>query len=299
MSMQQQPTNKTTPPAYTKLGEEARKLFFQDFVPGKVIFRSRSELKDGEAGQRTAFKTCALHNLDKNKLAGTLAIKHHFPRYGIVLTNKWNTSNQLSTTLTIKDQLAENLKVALHSAFSPRPTAGTNEASIKCELGGDHYKVNLSMFPMGSPLLVASSVVSFNSWYAGLRGNMNIVTDELFGGLEVCMGRRTPFYNFHSFFEAGRIYGLSLYLKPHEKLELGARMSCQISDDNVLFGLVAKYHMNERMALLGKVDQVSNLILSVSHKISEDMKLTLSTQFSPYEMSDSSRIGAMLSFSPK
>ena len=59
-------------------------------------------------------------NTDSGKVDGTLETKYKFSEYGTTFTEKWNTSNQLSTTVDVQDKILKGLKVTFDSTFSPQ-----------------------------------------------------------------------------------------------------------------------------------------------------------------------------------
>ena len=68
-------------------------------------------------------------NTDSGKVDGTLETKYKFSEYGTTFTEKWNTSNQLSTTVDVQDKILKGLKVTFDSTFSPQVS---NVRSSKC-----------------------------------------------------------------------------------------------------------------------------------------------------------------------
>ena len=59
-------------------------------------------------------------NSDSGKVDGSLETKYKFAEYGTTFTEKWNTSNQLSTTIDVQDKILKGLKLTFDSEFSPQ-----------------------------------------------------------------------------------------------------------------------------------------------------------------------------------
>ena len=59
-------------------------------------------------------------NTDSGKVEGNLETKYKFKEYGTTFTEKWNTSNQLSTTVDMQDKILSGLKLTFDSTFSPQ-----------------------------------------------------------------------------------------------------------------------------------------------------------------------------------
>ena len=59
-------------------------------------------------------------NTDSGKVDGSLETKYKFAEYGTTFTEKWNTNNQLSTTIDVQDKILKGLKLTFDSEFSPQ-----------------------------------------------------------------------------------------------------------------------------------------------------------------------------------
>ena len=53
-------------------------------------------------------------------MEGTLETKYKFKEHGATFTEKWNTNNQLSTTVDLQDKILSGLKLTFDSTFSPQ-----------------------------------------------------------------------------------------------------------------------------------------------------------------------------------
>ena len=59
-------------------------------------------------------------NTDTGKVSGNLETKYKFKEHGLTFTEKWNTDNQLCTTIDLQDKILKGLKVTFDSSFSPQ-----------------------------------------------------------------------------------------------------------------------------------------------------------------------------------
>ena len=71
-------------------------------------------------------------NTDSGKVDGSLETKYKFAEYGTTFTEKWNTNNQLSTTIDVQDKILKGLKVTFDSEFSP-------QVCVSCSFYFDTY----------------------------------------------------------------------------------------------------------------------------------------------------------------
>jgi len=56
---------------------------------------------------------------DTGKITGSLEAKYKQANHGLTFQEKWTTDNNLSTEVSIEDQIATGLKFTLCTAFSP------------------------------------------------------------------------------------------------------------------------------------------------------------------------------------
>lgn len=109
-------TKKTmSPPTYGDLGKNARDVFGKGYHFSLVKLDLKTKTASG-----IEFNTSGSSNTDNGKVAGALETKYKFKDYGLTFTEKWNTDNQLSTTLDIQDQVLKGLKLTFDSTFSPQ-----------------------------------------------------------------------------------------------------------------------------------------------------------------------------------
>ncbi|XP_009075495.1 PREDICTED: voltage-dependent anion-selective channel protein 2-like, partial [Acanthisitta chloris] len=103
------------PPSYSDLGKSARDVFNKGYGFGMV----KLELKTKSSSGVLEFAAAGSSNTDTGKASGSLETKYKVKDYGLTFTQKWNTDNTLGTEVSVEDQLAEGLKVALDTTFVP------------------------------------------------------------------------------------------------------------------------------------------------------------------------------------
>ena len=77
------------------------------------------------------FNTSGSSNTDTGKAAGNLETKYKMKELGLSFNQKWNTDNTLATEVTVEDQLAQGLKVALDTSFVPN-TGWERDVNLIC-----------------------------------------------------------------------------------------------------------------------------------------------------------------------
>jgi len=234
-----------------------------------------------------------VHDLDTKELLGAFTLKYHFPQHGASITERWDTSNTLNSTVVLKE-LVPNLMLKLQNKFAP--INKDSHSQMMAEYGNEKFKVNASVCPTDNKIQV-SGVAFLNEWYLGALVKTDLMTDGEVNSA-FCFGRRNKFYNFHCFVENQSNFGTSVFVKAHQNLQLGVRLGWQgqIND----FAIATKYNVHDKLAVAAKVNMQSKLDVSAIHKISPDVKLILSAELQGSQNSiNSSRFGAGLVYKPE
>lgn len=104
-----------SPPAYGDLGKNARDVFGKGYHFGLLKLELKSKTASG-----VEFTSGGTSNTDTGKVAGNLETKYKFKEHGLTFSEKWNTDNQLATTIDLQDKIMKGLKVSFDSTFSPQ-----------------------------------------------------------------------------------------------------------------------------------------------------------------------------------
>ena len=85
-------------------------------------------------------------NTDSGKVDGSLETKYKFAEYGTTFTEKWNTNNQLSTTIDVQDKILKGLKLTFDSEFSPQVIFIFTFMSSTCRLSSPFLPTNIYIY---------------------------------------------------------------------------------------------------------------------------------------------------------
>ena len=86
-----------SPPTYGDLGKNARDVFGKGFHFGLMKLELKSKTASG-----VEFTSGGTSNTDTGKVSGNLETKYKFKEHGLTFTEKWNTDNQLCTTIDLQ-----------------------------------------------------------------------------------------------------------------------------------------------------------------------------------------------------
>merc|ERR1712079_556869 len=99
---------------YDDLGKESRDVFGKGYGVGSVKFDLKTKTKNG-----VEFNSSGSSNNDTGKVSGSLETKYKYSDYGISFSEKWTTDNDLSSEITVEDQIAKGLKLTFFTTFAP------------------------------------------------------------------------------------------------------------------------------------------------------------------------------------
>ena len=115
------------PPKYGDLGKSSRDVFGKGYHFGLMKLEVKTKTNNG-----VEFNSSATNNSDSGKVSGDLETKYKFKEYGVALTEKWNTDNNISATIDVEDQLMKGLKLTFDSSFSPATGAKSGMYQAHC-----------------------------------------------------------------------------------------------------------------------------------------------------------------------
>jgi len=102
------------PPTYGDLGKSARDIFSKGYHFGLFKLNCKASTVGG-----VDISTGGTHSFDEGKVNGDLETKYKWPKYGVTLTEKWNTDNVLTTEVSCQDKIAPGAKLAVEGVFNP------------------------------------------------------------------------------------------------------------------------------------------------------------------------------------
>ncbi|VDK81964.1 unnamed protein product [Litomosoides sigmodontis] len=279
-------------PCYADLGKATRELFTKGYNFGSVRFDTCS--RSGE-NQDVEFSSAAVHLVATGKLAGNFDIKYRMPSYGMVLTEKWNTENLLSTIVEIQDRFARGLKLTLDSWYTPNNSKRSGR--VRAEWVNKNITFNLDVGLDTGPKVTFAGVTGLYGWLVGIQSSFDASNSQL-KSLNFAFGRVGTDYVLHSYVNDVREFGGSFYHNVADNLEIGALFNWITGEPGTRFGLAMRYCPTQDLELKAKVDHDSKVALALTHHFSKQLKLTLSSQFGMASFSEGHKYGIGLNFHP-
>lgn len=258
------------PPTYGDLGKNARDVFGKGYHFSLVKLDVKTKTASG-----VEFNTGGSSNVDNGKVSGNLETKYKCSDYGLTLTEKWNTDNQLMTTVDLQDQVLKGLKLTFDSTFSPQ--TGAKSGKIKCEYKHDLVSLNSDVdINLGGPLVNASAVIGHQGWVAGYQmafdSGKSKLTKNNFG-----LGYSTGDFVLHTNVNDGQVFGASVFQKVNPQLETGINLGFTASKNETSFGVGCKYTLDKHASIRAKVNNSSQIGLGYQQKLRDGVTLTLSS----------------------
>jgi voltage-dependent anion channel protein 2 len=268
------------PPLFADLGKSARDVFTKGYNFGFYKLDSTTR-----TGSGVEFKTAFSHNVTSNKAFGSLDIKYKIPKYGMTLTEKWNTDNTLVTEVAVDDQIVQGLKTVLDSSFSV--PVGKRNIRLKNEYFHENVAVNgdITLDSAGSPLINGGLVLGYEGFLVGWHGGFDTGRSKLTHsniGFGVAKGN----YAVHTFVNNNTEFGGNVYHRPNPNLEVAANVGWRTGDNNPLFGLGAKYQIDRDTIVRAKISNNSQLGFALTHTLKPALKVTFSTLVNIHSFAD-------------
>ena len=177
------------PPTYADLGKTSRDLFSKGYNISFVKLETTTKSGDVE------FKTNSAHNVASSNLAGNIDIKYKLPKYGLTLTEKWNTDNVLGTELVVQDKGVQGLKVTLDSQYHPGSAKRTGK--LKLDFAHDRLRTTVDT-GMDLATINAAVVTEHQGWHLGATGGFDTGKNQLKSS-GLILGRFNSDYALHTY----------------------------------------------------------------------------------------------------
>jgi len=261
------------PPCYGDLGKNARDLFNKGYTFG--FLKLDTTTRSGSDIHPLEFRTAAQHNTTTGKLFGSLDFKYKYPKYGITLTESWNTENVLGSELVVEDQGLKGLKGIFYSSFAPQ--LGKRTGTARAEYSHEIFHVGAETSLETAPILRGAFVAEvYKNVLIGAESGFDTQRSKV-THTGMTLGYQASKYGIHTFVNNTNEFGGRLYHKVNDKLELGANLGWSTSDATTRFGIAGKYQLEQGTVLRAKVSNTSQVALSLTRDLSPSMKLTLSS----------------------
>ncbi|KJH43337.1 eukaryotic porin [Dictyocaulus viviparus] len=280
------------PPTFADLGKSARDLFNKGYNHGFLKVDTTTKAGDKK---EVEFKTSAAHNLGSGKLGANLDVKYMIPSYGLTLTEKWNTENQLGTVLEVNEQFGRGLKLIFDSVYAPH--AGKRTGKLKVDWSLQTARITAEVALTAAPVINASGVFSRDGWLFGAAATFDTSTNKV-ATTSLAFGHQTCSYSLNSFVVNSNDFGASLYHKVSPNVEIGTMLGWKVGGSGVEFGLASKYCPTKDVVLRGKLNNHSQVALAVTNNLSPELKITLSSQLNLIS-NDAHKFGLGLEYEPQ
>uniref|UniRef100_A0A667YGI9 Non-selective voltage-gated ion channel VDAC3 n=1 Tax=Myripristis murdjan TaxID=586833 RepID=A0A667YGI9_9TELE len=225
------------PPAYSDLGKSAKDIFSKGY--GKSVNSLKANTYE--------FATSGSNNTDSGKSAGHLETKYKVKELGLSFNQKWNTDNTLTTEITMEDQLAKGLKLAMDTSFVPN----TGKKSAKLKTGYKREYINLGCdldFDMAGPTIHTAAVLGYEGWLAGYQMAFDTAKSKLTQN-NFALGYKAADFQLHTNVNDGTEFGGSIYQKVNSNLETAVSLAWTAGSNNTRFGIGAKYQIDKDTSL--------------------------------------------------
>nr|XP_023839340.1 voltage-dependent anion-selective channel protein 2 isoform X1 [Salvelinus alpinus] len=256
------------PPSYSDLGKTAKDIFSKGYGFGIV----KLDLKTKSQSGVMEFNTSGSSNTDTGKAAGNLETKYKMKELGLSFNQKWNTDNTLATEVTVEDQLAQGLKVALDTSFVPN--TGKKSGKLKTGYKRDFLNVGCDVDFEG-PIIHAAAVVGYDGWLAGYQMAFDMAKSKLAQN-NFALGYKAGDFQLHTNVNDGTEFGGSIYQKVDDKLETAVTLAWTAGSNNTRFGIAAKYALDKDASLSAKVNNASLIGVGYTQTLRPGVKVTLS-----------------------
>jgi len=257
------------PSTYGDLGKGARDVIGKGYHFSLMKIELKTKTASG-----VEFTSGGSSNTDSGKVDGSLETKYKFKEYGTTFTEKWNTNNQLSTTVDVQDKILKGLKLTFDSTFSPQ--TGAKSGKVKAEYKHDLVTVNSDVdLNLGGPLVNASAVVGHKGWLAGYQLAFDTGKSKLTKN-NFCLGYSVGDFVLHTNVNDGQVFGGSVFQKVNPNLETAINLGWTANKNETSFGIGCKYALDKNASLRAKVNNSSQVGLGYQQKLREGVTVTLS-----------------------
>ncbi|XP_045500677.1 voltage-dependent anion-selective channel-like isoform X1 [Colias croceus] len=253
-----------SPPYYSDLGKKANDVFGKGYHFG--VFKLDLKTKS-EAG--VEFSSGITSNQESGKVFGSLSSKYAVKDYGLTFTEKWNTDNTLATDITIQDKIAQGLKITLEGTFAPQ--TGSKTGKLKSSFANDTVALNTNVdLDLAGPIVDVAAVLKYQGWLAGANTQFDTQKAK-FSKNNFAFGYQSNDFALHTNVDNGKDFGGSIYQKVSDKLDCGVSMKWQAGSSDTLFGVGAKFALDQDASLHAKINNKSLIGLGYQQKLRPGM----------------------------
>lgn len=257
------------PPCYSDLGKQARDIFSKNYQFSYVKLDCRTKTSAG-----LEFNVSGASNTESGKVSASLETKYKVPDYGLILKEKWNTDNVLTTEVSVEDKLLKGLKLALDTTFVPQ--TGKKSGTLRSAYKMENINLNTDMdFDFHGPIIHSAAVLSLQGWLAGAQCSFNTGESKL-TKTNFAVGYSTRDFALHTNVNDGQEFGGSVYQRVNSNLETGVQLAWSAGNNSTRFGLGCVYSFDHDTSLRAKINNSSQIGLGITHRLRDGIQLTLS-----------------------
>jgi len=265
------------PSSFSDIGKQARDVFGKGYHFGLVKLDVKSKSSSG-----VAINASGSSSTDGSKVSGSLETKYKIAEHGISLTEKWNTSNSLSTTLDY-EKLLPGLKLTLDGSFEPN--SGAKAGKLKTEYKHEKLLFNADLGLASNPVVNLATSVGHGPYTLGYQtafdtGKSSLTKHNL--ALAYASGDMI----LHATATDAKVFGGGVYLKNSSALETGVTLSSGAAGAAPAFAIGCKYSLGPDASIRAKVDNTSQVGLSYQQKMRDGITLTMSANVDGKKLND-------------
>jgi hypothetical protein len=285
------------PSTFADLGKAAKDLFEKDYSLGLIKLTHKGKTVDNLDISISGSKD--FNSADSvGPISGHLETKYKVPKHGLTITQKWTSSNLLTSDVTIEDRVLEGLKKTLEFKFDP--ATGKKSAKVKADYKQKYVHLNVDVdLPTKNPILNAGLVLGCESklgFLAGLQGTFDTSNNTL-SKYQYALGMDRGDLVLHGLLVNHNDVQASVYQRLNSQMETAASVSYAHNTKVSRFGVAAKYSWDKNTFLKGKVDTACIVQLAYGFLLRDGFKMTLSGQFDGKNLdAGNHRLGVSLDF---
>ena len=258
------------PPKFDDLGKEAKDLINKNFHFGTIKVEGKTKAKNG-----VEFVTDGTHNTDTGSITGGLETKFKYEEYGVTFTEKWNTDNLISTSISIDDKIAKGLKLDFDTTFTPN--SGKKTAKVKSAFKHDYIHTTTDVdFDFAGPTVHGSGVFGYKGWLAGYQASYDTANSKLTAN-NVSLAFSDGDFVIHSGINDASKYVGSIHHKVNDKVSAAASLSWQSGANATSLTVGGKYTLDGDTFIKAKLDNQLRLGVSYVQSLRPGVQMTMSS----------------------
>lgn len=281
------------PPSFSDLSKDANDLYNKDFTFGAV----KAELKTKAKPFNSEFKTTGTHDIETNRAAAEIEVKHSFKDYGMTVTRKWKTSSVLTAEVAIEDRLVNGLKNAFELTYEPN--TGKRSAKVKNSFKRPNVNAAVDLeFKSNFPVVQSNAVFGYQNFFAGASLGFDTERQKL-TKLSYGAAYQVKSLAIYAGVENSSSYCASAFHRLSDSLEAGAKLCWSAANHSADFGVAGKYTLADGSAAKLRLDNRSLLGMSYSFGVRQGFRVTMSGNLDCKNLNAGGhQLGLALSFEP-